>query len=403
MQIIKKIGIAVMVMFLNNCATTGSLTSLSSSELKQLGSGLSASLDINITEFDPGLEGDSDSWKSKGIWPELRRTESRKFAVDLKKAFDKVGTFEEVYVTPSPNYLSDITIEGKIKKSNGEVLHLDLLVKDSSNKTILKKTYRHRVKEEFFNNLRNKEKDPYAPAWNSIVEDIVNKLLRNKNLNKVSTLTEVRYAAALNEEAFSDALIKKTKNRHKPSEYELYLLGFIPAENDPLFIKAKNVRSKDLSFRSDMQTHYQSFLNQVEPDYKVWQETAFKFSKAKREAEGKAATAAVVGALFLVAAAYAGADDVYYADPSTVGLALGAAAMFDEYSSNKAEGQAAQANLNQIAGSLEAQVAPKVIKFEGTSVKLEGSISQQFNQWQAYLAEYYVGQNKIKKEIEVIR
>ena len=54
----------------------------------------------NIEEFDPGLDGDSDTWKKKGIWPELRRTESRRFAYKLKEAFEKIRplNFENIEI-----------------------------------------------------------------------------------------------------------------------------------------------------------------------------------------------------------------------------------------------------------------------------------------------------------------
>ena len=85
--------------FLVSCAFTPTLTSYSYSELSSLGANISASLDVNIEEFDPGLDGDSDTWKAKGIWPELRRTESRRFAYKLKEAFEKKNLLRMLHNT----------------------------------------------------------------------------------------------------------------------------------------------------------------------------------------------------------------------------------------------------------------------------------------------------------------
>ena len=121
MQILKYL---ILLTFLASCAFTPTLTSYSYSELNSLGANINASLEVNIEEFDPGLDGDSDTWKKKGIWPELRRTESRRFAYKLKEAFEKTNLFGSAYVTPKGNYLADIVIEGSIIISNGEDLHL---------------------------------------------------------------------------------------------------------------------------------------------------------------------------------------------------------------------------------------------------------------------------------------
>ena len=80
----------------------------------------------------------------------MRRTESRRFAYKLKEAFEKTNLFGNAYVTPKGDYLADIVIEGSIIVSNGEDLHLKISAKDSSNRSFINKTYKHRVKEEFF-------------------------------------------------------------------------------------------------------------------------------------------------------------------------------------------------------------------------------------------------------------
>ena len=72
------------------CQTTSSTSTLNSTNRIQDNTiALSAAtlnqlLDINIIEFDPGITGNPSDYEKNGIWPELRRAESRKFAIDLK-------------------------------------------------------------------------------------------------------------------------------------------------------------------------------------------------------------------------------------------------------------------------------------------------------------------------------
>ena len=393
MQILKYL---ILLTFLASCAVTPTLTSYSFSELNSLGANINASLEVNIEEFDPGLDGDSDTWKKKGIWPELRRTESRRFAYKLKEAFEKTNLFGSAYVTPKGNYLADIVIEGSIIISNGEDLHLKISAKDSSNRSFINKTYKHRVKEEFFSNQRNKDKDAYDPLMRAIVGDVVKYLSRN-DVQSISKITELRYATQLNEENFSDSLSLSSRGT--------YSLNFIPAANDPNFINAQNIRSKDLNFRDQIQSQYKGFLSQVDSDYKIWQKEAFKISKRKREAEQAATGAAIAGVFLAIASAYAASESYSsgnYYDTGPVWGTLGAAALISESMASKEEAKRLTANINQISASLDSQVAPTVIEFEGKALKFEGTIKSQFKNWKAYLNDYFEEQNKINKEIEVL-
>lgn len=393
MQILKYL---ILLTFLASCAFTPTLTSYSYSELNSLGANINASLEVNIEEFDPGLDGDSDTWKKKGIWPELRRTESRRFAYKLKEAFEKTNLFGNAYVTPKGDYLADIVIEGGIIISNGEDLHLKISAKDSSNRSFINKTYKHRVKEEFFSNQRNKDKDAYNPLMRAIVGDVIKYLSRN-DVQSISKITELRYATQLNEENFSDSLSLSSRGT--------YSLNFIPAANDPNFINAQNIRSKDLNFRDQIQSQYVGFLSQVDSDYKIWQKEAFKISKRKREAEAAATGAAIAGAFLAIASAYAASESYSsgnYFDTGPVWGTLGAAALISQSMESKDEAKRLTANINQISASLDSQVAPTVIEFEGKALKFEGTIESQFKNWKAYLKDYFEEQNKINKEIEVL-
>ena len=114
----------------------------------------------------------------------------------------------------------------------------------------------------------------------------------------------------------------------------------------------------------------------------------------------------MLGILLAAAAVYAAseADPYSYgaADTTAILAGIGSVALFSEYAKSSSEGEAALASLSQNAQSLESQVAPTVIEFEGETLKFEGSISEQFTKWQDYLNDYYISQSKLKKEIELL-
>ena len=391
---LKNLSICLIVIFITSCATTTPMTSMSYQELEAEGSSLSNKLDSNIVELDPGLKDTDVASREAGIWPELRRAEARRFAVKLAKSLNEANSFAAVSVTTNSNYLSDIVISGKIIKSNGEDVHLSITAVDSTgSKLINKKIYKHRSNEYFYQNIRNKELDPFDPIYRAIAGDLIS-LLSSKNLDNIELITDLRFARRLNNSEFSDAI------EYNNNKYEL---GFVPASNDPMFVRSQNVQLKDLTFRNEMQKHYIKFSDDMEGSYKVWQQAALSASKSKREAEARAATQAVFGALLMAAAASsASSSDSYDYNYGAVAAATVGAGLLVSASGNAKEAKVHESTINEISLSFDGEIAPKVVEMEGMQVKLEGNIENQFSQWQTVLGSIYESESSQTKEFEIL-
>lgn len=187
---------------------------------------LSIPLEINIVEFNPGIPSNPKNYEKEGVWPELRRAESRKFSNDLKKSLARTNEFGNIYITPNQKYLSDLAINGKIIKSNGEDLHIEISAIDSTGSKLIKnKIYKHRTNEEFYRNLRNKGKDPFDKLFDDISNDLI-KSLRSKDLYNIQQITELRFAREMDMTNFKESVVEKNN---------IVYANFIPAVNDPLF------------------------------------------------------------------------------------------------------------------------------------------------------------------------
>ena len=380
--------IAIFVIFCTfSCATVSSLPEVTPEDLKRTGANINKALDINIVEFNPGINSDPKKNEIAGIWPELRRSESRIFADKLKKSFENTNKFGDVNIVSSNKFLSDVVVTGKILESNGEDLILQVSATDSTGKKFIKdKKYSHRTNEYFFRDLRNKDKDPFDPVYDSITLDVM-KYLQNEDLDKIQKITELRFANDLNSDYFKDSLTKNRRNT--------YDLNFIPDESDPTYIKAKNVKIQDNIFKREMQDTYSVFLDSLDEGYVEWRKAAFTISKQKREAEAAANAAAVAGILIAVAGAAASADsyDGYSYDygqdlTGTLAMAAGAALIYQS-TQDRAEANRLSDTITEISKSFDAEVAPKVIEFEGVTLSVEGSISDQFDEWQKIMKTYY--------------
>lgn len=378
-----------------SCETTAPITnSMSYEELELDASSMSTKLDINIVELDPGLSGDDALDRENGLWPELRRAESRRFAVKMMRSLNETNAFANVTVTTSAEFLADVVIEGTVKESNGEDVHLLINAKDATGKPIIKnKLYKHRTNEYFYQNIRNKGKDPFDPLYRSIAGDII-KELKKRNLEQIQLVSDLRFAQKLNDMEFYDAL---------DIENNRYSLGFVPALNDPMFIRAQNVQLKDAQFRNEMQKYYVSFTDTMDESYKIWQEAALTASKQKREAQRAAAGKAILGALIVAAAASsASSSDSYdYNYGPTVAATVGASLLVSAVGDAR-QARVHESTINEVSKSFDGEIAPQVVEMEGLQVKLEGNIQNQFDQWQTILADIYESESSQTNEFEIL-
>ena len=112
-------------------------------------------LDVAIPAFSPGLpldsfgEIDGDELEEEGIWPQLRRTEAKLFASEMKSALDNKKVFGSVSVTHDASTPSDLFVLGEIVKSDSEIVEIDVTVVDSTGEILGNKSFKHTVSKGF--------------------------------------------------------------------------------------------------------------------------------------------------------------------------------------------------------------------------------------------------------------
>ena len=397
---IKYFGFVLVTLFVVGCATTVPIQSISNDTLRSSGMNLSEPIDITIFELNPGIFGKPQNYEKNGIWPELRRAEARRFSKKIKDSLDSSNAFGSVNITPLRSQISDVVISGKIIKSNGEDLHLEISAKDSTGTFLIQnKIYKHRTNEYFFRNLRNKDKDPFDDVFNKIAFDLI-KALSKSNLSDIKLISELKFASQLEPREFSDALTKDRNGRIKTN--------FIPASDDPTFLRTKNLRSLDIKFTDNMQPTYINFLSNMEDSYKIWQKASFEASKKQREAEAAAVGQAILGAVILAASVAAAADsgDGYDFDSSQYAAGVTGAivgvGLLGSAIGNAEEAKTHSEAFKEVSESFDNEIAPKVIELEGKNLKLEGSLKQQFSQWKSYLREIYDIENQEINDIIIL-
>jgi len=349
-------------------------------------------LDVIVPVFDPGLPADSDKWAKQGIYPELRRAESNRFALKMKDALEDTRAFGGVRVAPSASATGDLYVLGKIVQSNGEDVKINITVTDISGRQWFAKDFSHRVKERFHNDIRNKGKDPYAPVFDKAAAHIVKQLKKRDGaeLADLRRLTEIRFGASLSEETFAPFLEKAG------SSGERVQLAAAPADTDPMLQRIRAIRVRDQLFLDRLQTHYDGFDAKLDASYLVWQQQSLLEVKAAREAKRKSLAKGILGGVLLVAGiatATEATDDVY--NQSTTGAvggaiaAVGGGILLASAWGDRAEMKVHREALAELGQSIDIEVAPQVVEFEEETAELSGDAAEQYAQWIAFLRKIY--------------
>lgn len=345
-------------------------------------------LDIIVPVFDPGLPEDPDNYDKKGIWPELRRTEATRFAVALQEALQATGVFGDVRVTPDTNATGDLYVLGTIRESNGEDVEIKVDAIDISGAYWMKnRSYDHRVKEYFWQDLRSKDADPYQPVFDEVAEDIA-ELVRKRSretLTDLRQLTEIRFANAFSRETFAEYLEERGGR---------VILTGLPDRNDPMLERARAIRIHDGLFMERMQKNYTAFVQRTDNSYASWQEYSLTEAKALRKAKREATWKGLLGAVLAVGGAIAASQSGNSAGDvatSVLGIgttAAGALLIVDAFKKS-AEGKAHAEALSELGESLNVEVAPQVLALEDKTVELRGDAGEQFQQWREFLKKIY--------------
>lgn len=324
----KKMSLLTMLsifFLLSGCASTGGYNvgpGSSSTSVKQsvnLSARPAVPLSVIIPTFDPNIPDNPDQYKKKSIWPELRRAEANRFAVQLRNSLNQTKAFGAVRVTPDKTATAHLYVNAKILTSNGEDIKIGIDVIDISGKRILKKNYRHRVTEYELEDPRSVGKDRYQKVFDLAAVDIAkaSSKLRPKKVAELNAIEELRFAESFSPDYFSSYIQTSRTGKTK--------LVSLPAKDDALFNRVKALRIKDQMFVDNMQNDYNDFRNNMNEDYLLWQKQAFTESKAAREAASAANAKMFVGILAVAGGAAMANNSSPYSSGSYGGAAAAAA------------------------------------------------------------------------------
>ncbi|MFY8275510.1 hypothetical protein AAEU32_15410 [Pseudoalteromonas sp. SSDWG2] len=355
-------------------------------------------LDVAVPVFNPGFpvdkrtgDVDYDELDEMDIWPQLRRAEAKRFAVETKRAIANTQAFGSVSAVPDANTSADLYVLGTILHSDSEVVQLEVTIVDSSGEPIDSREFEHQVSKSFFRDALNQDKDPYEPVFNQVA-DYVYELMRKipesqKQVIKNTTL--IRYANYYSPEAFGDYL-KVSIDKKNGTRFYKYELNALPAENDTMMQRVEVLRNQEMLFVDRLQDQFDAFQKQTDNPYRDWQEETLPEVIRAREALSERNAKAVLGTIGFIAALALGNNSSSNSTSvaKTVG-ALGSAWLLkDAYKANQ-NLRVASAVIDEMGQGLDLTLSPQVMEFNEQEVELSGTAAEQYLQWKAHLKKMY--------------
>ena len=378
-------GVLLIALFLNACATH-TVKTTTYTPVIQDSQNLPEELllDVGVNIFDPGLDEvlDEEEETTNG---QIRVAESRYAPYLLAETLQRSANWGIVRVMPNDASPMDVLINGTILQSNGEAMTIRVQVQDSKGREWYTREYHEVISQFSYDPQQRQQNDPFQVIYNKITNDLLayrQSELNSREILEIRTVSEMLFAQRFAEDAFSNYL---TQDRNGN-----YQLAALPADNDPLMNRIRNIRERDFMFIDTVQDYYATYVRQMRLPYDSWREQSYVETIELRELRDSArrrfiaGTAAVIGGL---AAATQGGT--YGAQASGV-VGVGAGAYLIKSGFDKqAEAQIHMEALEELGQSLETAVAPRVINLDDRTITLSGTVEEQYTQWREILADLY--------------
>ena len=339
-------------------------------------------LDVGVVAMDPGLDVSAEN--EEVIFPEIRIAESNFHAQKLAATIQRSGHWGAVRVVPNMDVLTEVQVDSKILKSDGESLELQVKVTDAAGKQWFDRKFVEVTSQLAYERQQLRRADPFDGMYNQIANAMADYLLKQDadNLNNVRTITELRFAGEFSPEVFSDYLSRNRSGR--------YSFSRLPAENDPAVEKIRFIRERDYLFVDTLQEYYDIFSRDMEVPYNEWRKASYTEVQELRDLKRRSNMEMLVGAAAIVGGIASAATS------GTAGGYLGGASLASAggYLIRRAVETRDQMStsidvLQELGSSLQSEVEQRVIELDDRTVRLTGSVNEQYLRWKEVLREIY--------------
>ncbi|MCY3623794.1 MAG: tetratricopeptide repeat protein [Gammaproteobacteria bacterium] len=337
-------------------------------------------LDVGISVFDnpgPVLDGDDDESVFRNA--EVLRAERNFVPYVIGKYLQGTQTWGAVRVVPRPVAV-DLTVTGTITHSDGETLAFRAEATDARGVQWFDKEYRATAKPGAYDGDENVD-DPFTRAYAALAADMASMLreLSLDDLARIRSVAELAFARSVAAEAFARHVTPKADGGHE--------LHRLPANEDPLLARVRQVRDRDHLFIDEVNDYYDDFTANIQRPYDEWRREAFHSRRAQRELSAKADAQMLLGSARIIE----GLARMEHGKPSRlavdwitrgIGLIRGA---------EDSEEQIRETvdSMREIGRSTEASLLPHTTALENRTIRLQEGVVSRYDALRVILNRLY--------------
>jgi hypothetical protein len=356
-------------------------------------------LDVGIVTFEAGVPEENDA-DGSGIYAEVREAEARYLPYHIKTTLQGTGFWGAVRVIPSRYVYTDVILSGVIDQSDGEFVTLRVKAEDAMGREWYERKYTMQTGITSYADYRDRSEDPYQKVFNDIANDLKAYVstIAPEEIRRIRQVSELKFFADLAPTAYGDYLTT--------TENGLTTVERLPARNDPMVDRLRQIRERDRLVIDTLNEHYANFYYGIAIPYESWRETAreqaISFRQVRRAATMRALLGVVVVAGSMSIDTSSSSRSRARAKQATqyVGINRGLNTIISAWQL-RSSADFHRENIKELSESFGAEAAPMVVKVEGESRRLTGTAEAQYESWRKLLKEIYQAETGFSDAIDV--
>lgn len=353
-------------------------------------------LDVGIHVLEtPKVDSDPEDGGASN--QEIRAAEARFIPFHLKQTLQKTGYWGAVRVVPDRAEEVDVSVMGKLLESNGETLRMQIRVVDATGRTWFDNEYSAKATAHSYDALKEKDYDPYQDLYNRVANDMLAHLqkLGPREVAEIRRIALLKFAKSIAPYAFAEYLAQDDSGNTRVTR--------LPAENDPMVKRVQRIREREYMFIDTVNQYYGNLYNDMREPYGQWRKSYLEELNQQRELERQAWGRRILGVAAIVGAVLIGNQFGNSSGGSVARdlMVIGGVEVFRSGSQFADDAKIHEDAIKELGASFKGDVAPIVDEVDGRTVKLSGSVENQYAEWRRTLREMFVAETGQSPDAEV--
>lgn len=324
-------------------------------------------LNVSIAVFDPGVPQDPSLHRDLDIFPRIRRIEAMFLPFVLRETLVATREWGAVRVVPEPDAAAEVLVTGRVGRSDGETLELQLRAIDAAGRVWFDRTFTGTVTDDY---LRRDAENVAAPSYQALYREIANELqlardgLGEREIRRVSDISLLRYATELAPSAFAGYLEQAADGS--------YALLRLPAEGDPMLERIQRIRETEYVITDAIDAKFREFYGEIGKVYDVWR----KYRRHIVDYQQREASRAIEHRSDTPRGSYEAYQEAY-----------------DNYKRDRL----AEQETDRLAVSFNNEVGPRVLAMEARIEELDDWVDAKYAEWHRLLEELFEAETEVER------